>query len=304
MTASPIEVCDPDFARREVESRHFRFGRTVTLAEERSAHRCCRLGSWLWLGVLGASLAVGVTLPTTQPSHAQQTGNTTEPRAEFVYKRTKGRFRLCRDFARLLESYGPVPQYACNIPVKPEAGPFRHIQWSPVDPSSERGLSALKLAAEYRDRRGASDEDWDKKWETELRAVLQADVAAGRARLEEARFDLDFDGAPDRVYRYGATYAQCRSPDAQDSVSRKWNTVVLPQDDPLLSKEVVNKYRTIAAADFFYYEGRPFAARYVANSLSIIEFDRLQNNSVVREKGNFFFQHVCEFEAKAAASAK
>lgn len=283
---------------------HFRFGRTVKLADERAAHRCCRMGSWLRLGVLGVALAIGVTLPTTQRSHAQQTGKTTEPQTEFVYKLTKGRFRLCRDFARLLESYGSVPKYACNIPVKPEAGPFRRIEWSPVNPTSERGLSALRLAAEYKHRRGASDEDWDRKWETELRALLQADVTAGRARLEEARFDLDFDGTPDRVYRYGAAYAQCRSPDSQDTVSRRWRTVVLPQDDPLLSEEVVKRYRTIAAADFFYYEGRPFAARYIANSLNILEFDRLQNNSVVREKGNFFYQHVCEFDAEAAGLAE
>jgi len=183
---------------------------------------------------------------------------------------------------------------ACEFPITPKANGFTKPKWEVLDPAAHMDIvrEIFMHRVFWRYYRAPhtnplpSQEEKDKAWNHDpqdpafhlfrekapgglvVRYTLREYLNMGAARLERARFDLDFDGKPDTVYRFLRGSCDTNHPQTLGGVS--WTYHVLERDGPKLHEEITSaSMRT--GFDIIRYDGRTYVVELGGGTMAINE---------------------------------
>ena len=171
---------------------------------------------------------------------------------EWVFEKGK-QFELCQKMEKNLKLYPKLTRWMCNLPIDPQFKDFSKIEWEELDPFEywdvirEITINRTDLTNKYTPEQQQFGWLW-------ARPYIQIFMREGHASLGRARFDLNFDGKPDTVYRWGIV--QCENSHLLPEQAFRWNYFVLSRDNSVLSEQMRRYARR--PYDAFLFQGRTF----------------------------------------------
>lgn len=120
--------------------------------------------------------------------------------------------------------------YSENLPLDPSVPALSKPDWWPVAPAAHLDLiRELFLHNAVRSGRELTPENFDRLWR-DHEPKVRAQIAAGEASMEMARFDFDQDGDEDTVVRYSGRPFIPTPLHPIDEVGQRWWLSPLDED--------------------------------------------------------------------------
>ena len=186
---------------------------------------------------------------------------------------------LCKKLGVAVQAHQPYPRFMCadEFPLPTSDPDFRVPVWETLDPIQNKELVTQLFwrEADWKGDMTPAERDaiWNRPGITKfgddggfVQYVPRDIVERGDISLGRARFDINFDGQIDTVYRLGLH--QCRAKDPKARYGRAYTFHVVDPSDPDLVRGTQKRLARSGIGGAFWFKGRVYL---ISNSSGIYE---------------------------------